>query len=317
MLKNAHENPSVGGDFKFYCEICHYGCSRKFLMTQHEATKKHISAYMLMTSGAPQADLHVCRCGKSYKHIQSFNRHVKACTAPAIVPCTGAAPQVPPGDPVVDAVTEQQQSDYAGTDDLCRMISQLIRQNNSIIVENGEMRRIVQELLPKVGSNNTTVNAQFNIQMFLNEQCKDAINLTDFVQTLQLDAADLDITRENGYADGIASIFVRGMRQLDLHKRPIHCSDLKREVLYVKDNDIWEREGAERPKIRHAITTVAKKQVDAIKEWEDNHPDWRKTESGTNAYCEMVREVTAGGEGDLDNRIIRTIAKEVIIEKPT
>lgn len=283
-------------------------------MTQHEATKKHISAYMLMTSGVPQSDLHVCRCGKGYKHVQSFNRHVKSCTAPAIVPAnSSSAAQTLHAEETAD----HHPSDDAGTDELCRMISQLIRQNNSIIVENGEMRRIVQELLPKVGSNNTTVNAQFNIQMFLNEQCKDAINLTDFVQTLQLDSADLDITRANGYADGIASIFVRGMRQLDLHKRPIHCSDIKREVLYVKDNDTWEREGAERPKIRNAITAVAKKQVDAIKEWEDNHPDWRKTDSGTNAYCEMVREVTAGGEGDLDNRIIRTIAKEVIIEKPT
>lgn len=311
MLKNAHKKTDEGENSKFYCEICHYRCSRKFLMSQHEATKKHISAYMLMHNGPPLSDLHICRCKKSYKHIQSFNRHVKTCTAPAIVLATDSHDISPL--PVVSV-----QSDDAGTDNMCRLISQLIRQNNSIIVENGEMRKIVRELIPKVGSNNTTVNAQFNIQMFLNEQCKDALNLTDFVQMLQLESADLDITRTNGYADGIASIFVRGMRQLELHKRPIHCSDIKREVLYVKDNNTWEREGAERPKIRNAITTVAKKQVDAIKEWEETHPDWMNTDSGANAYCEMIREVTAGGgEDELDNRIIRTIAKEVVIDKMT
>lgn len=315
MLKNAHEKTNVGSNFKYFCDICHYGCNRKFLMDQHEAAKKHIFAYMLIDKDN-KSGLHLCRCGKSYKHIQSFNRHVKVCTAHVIahVPVTNTT-HVASENIILQSQTH---NDETGTDELCRMISELIRQNNSIIVENGEMRKIVQELLPKVGSNNTTVNAQFNIQMFLNEQCKDAINLTDFVQMLQLESADLDVTRANGYADGIANIFLRGMRQLELHKRPIHCSDIKREVLYIKDNDTWEKEGAERSKIRSAITIVAKKQVDAIKEWEDKHPDWRKTDSGTNAYCEMVREVTAGsGEGEIDNRIIRIIAKEVVIEKPT
>ena len=109
--------------------------------------------------------------------------------------------------------------------------------------------------------------------MFLNEECKDALNLTDFIDTLKLDMADLDSTRENGYVVGIANIFLRGLKALDLNKRPIHCSDSKREVLYVKDDGIWEQENEEKQKIKHAITSVAKKQINAIKQWEEEHPD--------------------------------------------
>lgn len=301
MLKKCSKKKGVGENFKYFCEICLYGCRKPFLMRQHEATKRHINAYMLIGKNNDISALHICNCGKQYKHIQSYNRHLKSCKF------------VEDSKFVED--NKLVNSNNHESDKLCRMISTLIQQNNSIIVENGEMRKIVKEMLPMVGSNNTTVNAQFNIQMFLNEECKDAINLTDFIQTLKLNSSDLDVTRVNGYADGIASIFLRGMRQLELHKRPIHCSDIKREVLYVKDNNIWEKESLERPKIKNAITTIAKKQVDAIKEWEEKHPTWRKTDSGTNSYCEMVREVTSGGENDNDNRIIRSIAKEVVIEK--
>jgi hypothetical protein len=301
MLKKCSKKKGVGENFKYFCEICLYGCKKPFLMRQHEATKRHINAYMLIGKNNDTSALHICNCGKHYKHIQSYNRHLKSC-------------KFVEDSKFVEDNKLVNSNDHE-SDKLCRMISTLIQQNNSIIVENGEMRKIVKEMLPMVGSNNTTVNAQFNIQMFLNEECKDAINLTDFIQTLKLNSSDLDVTRVNGYADGIASIFLRGMRQLELHKRPIHCSDIKREVLYVKDNNIWEKESLERPKIKNAITTIAKKQVDAIKEWEEKHPTWRHTDSGTNSYCEMVREVTSGGENDNDNRIIRSIAKEVVIEK--
>ncbi len=196
------------------------------------------------------------------------------------------------------------------------MITALIEQNKSILLENKEMRNIVKDLIPKVGSNNTTNYNQFNINVFLNEQCKDALNLTEFVNTLQLSSADLDITRENGYAKGIANIFLKGLRDLDVEKRPIHCSDIKREVLYVKDDDTWEKEAREKPKIKKAIATVAKKQINAIKDWESKHPGWQNSDKGQQQYCEMVREVTScAGSDETENKIIRTIAKEVIIDK--
>jgi len=175
---------------------------------------------------------------------------------------------------------------------------------------------LVKEMIPKIGNNNTTINNKFNLQIFLNERCKDAINMTEFVETLHLEMDDLDNTCQNGYISGIADIFVKGLKQLELHQRPIHCSDLKREVIYVKDNDTWERDNEEKT-IKKAINAVAKKQIDKIKEWEQYNPDWTNTENGTKEYIEMVRNVTntGGGDGKTDNKIIKTIAKEVIIEK--
>tara|TARA_Y100000389_G_scaffold124515_2_gene121893 strand:- start:13286 stop:13921 length:636 start_codon:yes stop_codon:yes gene_type:complete len=200
-------------------------------------------------------------------------------------------------------------------EELRGMISTLITQNQNIIMENKEMRELVKDMIPKIGSNNTTINNKFNWQFFLNEQCKEALNLTDFVETLKLSLADLDETRQNGYVTGITNIFIRGLRELELHKRPIHCSDLKREVLYVKDNDTWEKDNENKQMVKHAINTVAKRQIDKIKEWEANAPDWNQTEEGTQKYIEMVRNVTGDNNEISENKIIKTIAKETIIEK--
>lgn len=285
----------------FYCIACDYTCSRKFLWKQHLETKKHKrntnSNFVVKSheysSGAYNAqnicNTITCDCGRTYKHIQSYNRHRKTCRG------------------------GNQESEKV---ELRGMITTLIRQNQDMLTENYEMREMLKDVIPKIGNNNTTINNRFNLQIFLNEQCKDAINLTEFVETLELGLSDLDETRQNGYISGIASIIVRGLKELDLHKRPIHCSDLKREVLYVKDDDRWQRDNEDKRKIKQAIAVVANKQFDKIKEWEASNPTWETTESGTQSYIEIVKEVTTTDDDERStNRIIKSIAKEVIIEK--
>ena len=285
---------------KFYCEKCDYGCNRRFLMSQHEKTQKHQMLKNAQKCSTPEEDksaLHKCKCGKKYKHVQSYKRHVKTCQI---------------GEVNNELVIEKHDKT---NDELRNMLSTISEQYKNMVIENAEMRKIVTEMIPRIGSNNTTINNQINIQMFLNEECKDALNLTDFIDTLKLDMADLDSTRENGYVVGIANIFLRGLKALDLNKRPIHCSDLKREVLYVKDDGIWEQENDEKQKIKHAITSVAKKQINAIKQWEEQHPGWQNTERGTKEYCEMVQQVTAPTNDEKDNRIIKSIASCVVLDK--
>ena len=305
MLSDKSSKNSGKKKYKYYCKCCDYGCSRKFLMQQHEKSQKHKSAYSDVGNAQnahSEICYHICSCGKKYKHVQSYNRHKKTCQK-----------NVEESENLEIVVQDNKQNEEI---DLKTMITALIEQNKSILLENKEMRNIVKDLIPKVGSNNTTNYNQFNINVFLNEQCKDALNLTEFVNTLQLSSADLDITRENGYAKGIANIFLKGLRDLDVEKRPIHCSDIKREVLYVKDDDTWEKEAREKPKIKKAIATVAKKQINAIKDWEEKHPGWQNTDKGQREYCEMVREVTScAGSDETENKIIRSIAKEVIIDK--
>lgn len=226
--------------------------------------------------------MHTCECGRSYKHIQSFQRHQKEC------------------------VTNNKEKK-----ELREMINTLILQNQEMLMENKEMRTMVKEMIPKIG--NTTIN-KFNLQVFLNERCKDAINMSEFVSSLELEFSDLDDTRKNGIVQGITNIFVRGLRKLEQHQRPIHCSDLKREVLYVKDNDAWEKEDPDRTLLKRAISAVSKKQILMIKEWETANPGWASSERGRQLYLDMIRSVTATVDNS-DNKIIRTIAKEVIIEK--
>ena len=297
--------PASNGNknWKFYCEICDYGCKRRFLMSQHEKTQKH---QMLKNAQKCSSDsessknninLHVCKCGKQYKHIQSYKRHQKTCQ-------------------VISKNVLAVQPKSTDNDDLKNMLTTISEQYKNIVLENKEMRAIVADMVPRIGSNNTTtINNTVNIQVFLNETCKDALNLTDFIDTLDLNSADLELSRENGVAAGITNIFVKGLRALSVDKRPIHCSDLKREVLYVKDDGVWEQEDEDKQKIKSAISTISKKQIASIKEWEDAHPGWQSTEKGTTEYCEMVRQVTASTSTSDENKIIKTIAKNVIIDK--
>lgn len=235
-----------------------------------------------------------CKCGKKYRHIQSFNRHERICGTEH-------------GENLPSIHVDKEKEELRG------MITTLINQNHNIIMENQEIRNMVKDMIPRIG-NTTTINNKFNLQVFLNEECKDALNLTDFVETLKLELADLNLTRENGYVVGIANIFLKGLKELDLHKRPIHCCDIKRDILYVKDNDTWEKDNKD--KMKEAITTVAKKQVDKIKEWEINNPDWKESDSGKQMYLEMVSNIISSDDDDKNNnKIIKTIAKEVIIEK--
>ena len=126
---------------------------------------------------------------------------------------------------------------------------------------------------------------------------------------------DLDNTRQHGYITGISNIFIRELKQLELHKRPIHCSDIKREILYVKDNNIWEKANNENTIMKGAINSLAKRQIDNIKEWEQANPYWNTTEEGNNKYIQMVQSITECNDDKIDNKIIKTIAKEVIIDK--
>lgn len=304
MLKKICKKNDGKATKSYYCESCDYKCSTKFLYNQHLSTKKHKKTEMLKNA-QENMQKHTCSCGREYSHVQSYKRHLKNC-------------EHQKNENVIIKKNENQIIEESGDsekDELRSMVKQLIMQNQNMLMENKEMREMVGEMIPKIGNNNTTIQNKFSLQIFLNETCKDAINLTDFVNTLDLELDDLDNTRRHGFINGITDIFVKGLKQLELNKRPIHCSDLKREVLYVKDNDTWGRDN-NKNNMKQAISDVAKKQIDKIKEWEAKHPNWNATDAGTTQYIEMIRNVTnSDDEENPENKIIKTIAKEVLIDK--
>lgn len=301
VIKSEENITDNNFGYKFFCKYCNYHCKTKFLYNQHCATKKHgrninnnninnnINNNNINNNN--KGGKHLCACGKEYNHLRSFKRHTQLC-----------------GKEIIQV----NSSDANG--DLHEVLTKLITQNQNILLENKEMRDMVKEMIPKIG--NTVINNKFNLQIFLNEKCKDAINLTDFVQNLNLSLDDLHTPKHEGYISGITNIFVKGLREMDMYKRPIHCSDLKREVLYVRDNNSWAKDNNNKDQLKSAIHQVSKKQVGLIKYWEEENPNWSETDKGADEYIRMVRSVTnAGVQSDTDDKIIKTIAKEVLIEK--
>ena len=169
-----------------------------------------------------------------------------------------------------------------------------------------------------IHNTNNSHNKTFNMQFFLNEQCKDAMNIMDFVDTFKLQFSDLERVGEIGYVEGISDIIIRKLNELDIHKRPIHCSDAKRETLYVKDNNIWEKENGNHNKLRLAIKHITKKNTDLLNPWCLKHPGSCDSDNYLNdLYLEMVMQAMGGRGGmeENENKIIKKIAKTVLIDK--
>ena len=166
--------------------------------------------------------------------------------------------------------------------------------------------------------NNNNNNKTFNLQFFLNEQCKDAMNITDFANSFDLQLSDLETVGELGYVEGITKIMVDKLNSMDIYKRPIHCSDAKREIIYVKDDNVWTKEEKDNPKLRQAIKSVSFKNMKLVYNWSNAYPESKDNQTKLNDKYMMLVIESTGGKGPIlesENKIMRKIAKEIIIDK--
>jgi len=192
-----------------------------------------------------------------------------------------------------------------------------------LLKDNKEIRQILKEVIPKIG-NNTTINNNttnntlnnFNLNFFLNEQCKDALNISEFVESLKITFDDLLYSKKNGLVQGISNVMIRGLKELDIYKRPIHCTDKKRETMYIKDKEKWEKDET-REIMKNTIEMIADKERNALQIWTENNPDWMETEQKQIAYLTMLRNISEPIEDEEKNgrKIIRAVSREVIIDK--
>jgi len=176
---------------------------------------------------------------------------------------------------------------------------------------------LVLELAQKPTTTNNTINNKnkFNINFFLNEKCKDAMNITDFVSSLKLTLQDLEKTAELGYVKGLTNIIVNGLNELDVYKRPIHCSDAKRETLYIKDNNVWEKENEEKQKITKAIKHISIRNAKQVGEWTKENKGYNESHNKKNdKYLKIVSEAN-GGEPEEINKIISNVSTHITIDK--
>ena len=309
---------------KFICSICYYSTCKKSSFDKHLLSATHIRMTTDAKSCSKVAKEFICECGNVYKYRQGLSKHRKKCTFESDIENTEEKEKeketkskemslVIPDSPNVVMELLKQHGEF----------KDLIKEQNKIILE---QNKHVCELISsgKIGnttnSHNITNKNKFNINLFLNEQCKDAMNIMDFVNSLQLQLTDLEKVGENGFVKGISNILIKNLKELDINKRPIHCSDLKRETMYVKDENTWEKESGKKDKLTKMIQHVAHKNVKQLPEWQKENPDFNHSESvESEKYLKIVGESMGGSTEDDDienyNKIIKTIAKEVSIEK--
>jgi len=289
---------------EFFCEKCYYITSRRSQYNRHILTAKHkilTNTYQKgsESSGEEKSIILSCECGKTYKHRQSLFNHKKMCC-------------YKPDQFVTYEPT---------TPEIMTLIGQLVKNHASLqdsileICKNGTHNNNSHNVNTITNSNNKT----FNLNMFLNETCKDAMNITDFVDSIKFQLSDLENVGELGYVKGISNIIVKNLNALDITQRPVHCADNKRDILYVKDDNKWEKEDPERKKLRKMIKRVAIRNYKQVREFKEKYPDCDKSESKySDEYNKIIIE-SMGGSGDNDNekedKIIRNIAKEVLIDK--
>lgn len=298
----------------YKCETCDYSTSNLFDFNKHTQTKKHTQSDLSMAiddfsidcdKKSQKKEFLCSNCNKVYKDNSGLWRHKKRCDPSQNTyddKYENGPPQITP---------EMVLSVLKHNTELTNLV---IEQSKTIMdmAKNGNGQTINSH---NVNSNNKT----FNLNVFLNETCKDAMNITDFVDSLQLQLSDLETVGKLGFVEGISNIIVKNLQALDVHKRPVHCADRKREVLYIKDEDKWERETEEKNKIRKVIKKVAYKNENLLSKFRLEHPGCNFSESKyADHYSKLVIEAMGGvGNNDLEkeDKIIRNIAKEVVIDK--
>jgi hypothetical protein len=284
-----------------FCKLCDFKCSKKGDWSRHITTSKHVNAYKMLTLHQPLKK-YECECGCSYAYRQSLHTHKKKCN--------------------------NQIASNHNLDSDSNLVVEMFKQNQEfkhlIIEQNNKMMDTFVEAIKNgiTNGNNNTVNSHnktFNLQVFLNEDCKDAMNITDFVDSIKFQLSDLEYMGEVGYVNGISNIIIKNLKALDITKRPVHCTDPKRETIYIKDGGVWTKDD-DNNKLRKMIKSVAFRNSKTTKLFKEKYPDCNQGDSKySDIYNKIVIEAMGGGskcnDYDSENKIMTKIAKVMTIDK--
>ena len=302
---------------KNYCQLCDFKCSKNSDLKRHFLTLKHQNAAKMLTNvdtenaetieNTSNNKLLVCSCGKEYKHRQSLFVHRKKCKLPLD---KNKNTEEPASEPIPDLKSSENLIQY-------------------LLKENSEFKNLIMELVKKDfinNSNNNTINnvnshnKSFCLNVFLNDTCKGAMNMSEFVDTIKIQMSDLENFAHMDYPDGVSKILLKNLNNLDINLRPIHCSDLKRETVYIKENDQWTKEPDDKPNLKNAIKQIAFKNIKHINEWVKEHPGCRDPTTKQNVkYNKIVMNSMSGTtkEEQQENieKIVKNVTKAVTIDK--
>ena len=279
----------------FECKICDFKSCNKYNYIKHLSTLKHKNLQNTDNKMQKLQESYYCICGKSYKHRQSLYTHQSKC-------------MFKDKESIIELKDDNKEL-KEDNKELKNMIKELIK-------ENAKQQTQISELIPKLGVNNTThnntQNNKFNINVFLNEQCKDAINLSDFIKSLHVTLDQLDFTKQNGLAQGLSKSIIDNINKLSIYERPMHCTDTKRETLYIKDDDNWSKDGS-KEKLKIVIKKTSSKNYNALMDWKNLNPDYINSEDKTDYFTKTISTI-GKSTTNIDDKIIKSLCKETYIK---
>jgi hypothetical protein len=307
-IKSSQKNDPI-----FFCIFCDYNTSKKSNLIKHISTSKHkIATFgnLLETFGNQKVALdkqNLCvKCERIFASKSGLWKHKRKCSH---MDQTQKILEVIKNDSEVHKFLMEQNK---------QLIEKITEQNKQLMEQNNHLIQVTNINNSNVVNNK--ISNKFNIQVFLNETCKNALNINDFINSLSIGQKELEKTARLGYAEGISQIFIDGLKQIDISIRPVHCSDYKRTILYIKDNNEWVKDNENKDKITSAIKKITYKNIQQIAEWQKSHPEYSNPESKVNdIYMKMLCEVMSGNSKEEQEknyqRIIKNVLKEVTIDK--
>jgi hypothetical protein len=311
---------------KFICVSCKYKCSNKFNFDKHLATIKHKKTKLSILDNELSildnesfskvaSEKFGCLCGKEYKYIQGLYKHKTTCNYQPLVSVEIKKPTEATGDMLAmmmeqlnkkDKQMEQvmEQKDKQMMELLEKKDEQQAEKDKQIVL----LTNTIKDMIPKMGSNNNNNTNQFNINTFLNEECKNAINMSDFIKSIQVSMDQLYYTTNNGLGKGLTKVIMDNMNKLSKYERPLHCSDIKREIIYIKDDDKWEKD-THKDKLKKVINKTSNKNYTALCDWTKENPDFMKQDDKQHFYAKTASTI---GKPicDVEDKIIKSICKD-------
>ena len=311
MVVNGSKKNAEFSSIQYNCIECDFKCSKKSNFDKHLLTLKHLrhqNGSKKMPKNAETVPL-VCICGRKYKYDSGYYRHKQKCKF------------FKEKEEEKEVYSENLDSiDYK--DLFLKMIHENHELRKTMVTENQDLRKQITDLIPKVGNNNTnTINnkQRFNINIFLNEQCKDALTMNEFIDKIRVTLDNLLITKNKGLTEGVSNIFIENMNKLSLHERPMHCTDMKRETVYIKcdagkdQNNNWEKDD-ENIKLKSALKKISQVQERNLTKWTEEHPNWKENHNLQQEYLILVKNCTDNlKENKREEKVIKKLCSNIYV----
>ena len=322
---------------KYICKLCHFKCSKQSNYDKHVDTTKHIKNTQNDINDIkkiPNKE-YICKCGKQYKYYSGLWRHIKNCNIlsenetqsksaaisdknhvySSVELCENVKETIINKDNIIEILINENKEFKNENKEIKNLILEMMKNNNDLQKQVLEIYKNNNNTIINSNNGNITNNKTFNLQVFLNEECKDAMNMSEFINSIQVKLSDLENIGNQGYIEGVSNIIINHLNNTEMYKRPIHCSDAKRETLYVKEENKWEKEGPDNKKMKKAVRGVEKKNFLMLNQWKEKYPKCMDSESTqSETYMKLISKVMNGDEENI-NKVIKRVAKEVVIGK--